>query len=52
MKKARDEPGPFCKWVACALAQHAAHDAADEASGTGRVGAGITVLALRLGLRL
>ena len=45
-------PGLFVEWVACALAQHAAHDAADEASGAGRIGAGVTVLALRLGLRL
>src|SRR2546421_5430586 len=87
MKKARDESGPFCRWVACgperfpakrkagsrqenasnqnleprsdfigtdkALAQHAANDAADEASGAGGVGTGRTVLPrLRLSLRL
>src|SRR5215208_2981351 len=44
-------PGLFCRWIACALAQHAADDAADEASGAGGVGTGRTVLA-RLSLRL
>src|SRR3954468_6905984 len=52
MKKARDEPGPFCKWIACALAQHAAHDAADEAPGAGWIGTSVVVLPLRLGLGL
>src|SRR3954454_12980765 len=53
MKKARDEPGPSCKWIACALAQHAAHDAADEAPGAGWIGTSVgVVLPLRLGLRL
>ena len=44
-------PGLFCRWIACGLAQHAAHDAANEASGAGGVGTGRTVLA-RLSLRL
>src|SRR5437879_603232 len=53
MRKARDQPGPFCKWAACALAQHAADDAADEAPGAGRIGSGIIlILALRLRLCL
>src|SRR5206468_12589998 len=48
-------PGLLCRWVACALAQHAADDAADEAPRAGRIGSGVTLilaLRLRLGLRL
>ena len=43
-------PGFLLDAVACALAQHAAHDAADEAAGAGRIGTAVAVLALRLGL--
>src|SRR4051794_893943 len=51
MKRPGMNPGLFCRWIACALAQHTADDAADEAAGACGVGTGRTVLA-RLSLRL